>query len=100
MLTYTFKIITKFLRFGYIPSSGRNFSGVICIRHKGGSHMKKSYFIDFFRRINLFGFVSKIIKSINFTGFLGLIIYQNGLSCYNLLSEHMKIGDKIYSGYV
>lgn len=47
--------------------------------HKGGGHKKRHYNIDFYRRLNLFGYVAKILKTPFFTGLLALIIYQNVL---------------------
>lgn len=44
--------------------------------------------------------MAKIKKLYLFTGFLGLIIYQNGLSCYSLLAEKKKLNDLIYSGTI
>lgn len=98
MLEYTFKNVEKKLRFGYIPSSGRNFLGVICVHHRGGGNKRRNFHVDFFRRINLFGYVCKIKKTPFFTGLLGLIIYQNGISSYILLSEKVSVGDRIFSG--
>jgi len=91
-LSYLFKIVNSFLRIGYIPSSGRNFSGKICIRHQGGSRKRCYLYVDFFRRLNLVGVLSKIKKTSLYTGYLGLMLYQNGLSNYILLSENMHIG--------
>lgn len=33
---YLFKKIDRRLRIGFISSSGRNFTGVICLHHRGG----------------------------------------------------------------
>jgi len=97
-LSYLFKIVNSFLRIGYIPSSGRNFSGKICIRHQGGSRKRCYLYVDFFRRLNLVGVLSKIKKTSLYTGYLGLMLYQNGLSNYILLSENMHIGQLFYFG--
>jgi len=92
------KFLNKKFKIGTIFKSGRNFSGHICVHHKN-SGIKKTYsYIDFFRRINSFGLLYKIIKDQNRTAFLGAIFYENGLFSYIILSENLKIGDKIYSG--
>jgi len=86
-MEYRFKKVEKFLRRGYVISSGRNFLGKICVHHKGSEKKRNNIKIDFFRRINQFGFIAKIIKNIKFSSYLGLIIYKNGLSSYIILSE-------------
>jgi len=90
--------IGRMLRFGYVASSGRNFMGRICIRQIGGGNQHKKFYVDFYRRQNAFGYLSKIQKSAFYTGFLGLIVYQNGICNYTLLSENLCIGERIYSG--
>jgi len=99
-LKYFFKFIEKKLRIGFVSNSGRNFLGVICVHHRGGGSKKKSYFVDFFRRLNSFGYIIKILKVPFYSSFLGLIVYQNGLSCYTLLSEQITIGSRIFSGFL
>jgi len=98
VLFYTLTLLKNFLRIGFIPSAGRNFMGQICIRHRGGALKRRKYYVDFFRRINLIGYIIKIQKTPFYTGNLGLIIYQNGLSNYLLLAEDLYIGDRIYIG--
>jgi large subunit ribosomal protein L2 len=55
-------------------------------------------FIDFYRRVNAFGLVYKIIKDLNRTALIGAIIYENGLFSFIILSEGVKVGYKLYSG--
>jgi len=97
-LHYFFFFINKKYTVGSRPMSGRNFSGTICVHHKSGGNKNKYYFIDFFRRINDFGYIYKILASRDRTGFIGGVIYQNGLFSYLLLTETLIIGSKIYSG--
>lgn len=69
----------------------------MCSYRSGG--VKRNYcLIDFYRRINAFGLVYRIIKDLNRTAYIGAIIYENGLFSYIILSDNLKIGDKIYSG--
>lgn len=100
LLGYTFKSIIKNLRIGYVSAAGRNFFGKICVRHSGGANKKKNFYVDFVRRINLFGYVAKIQKTSFFTGYLGLVIFQNGISNYVLLSENVVIGERCYFGTI
>jgi len=46
----------------------------------------------------MLGIVYKIVASSIRTGFLGGVIYENGLFSYILLSENIKPGDYVYSG--
>jgi len=98
-LNYIFyNIKKKEISIGSRPKSGRNLTGKICVHHKSGGNKKLYYFIDFFRRINNYGYIYIIIKSQNRTALIGGIIYENGLFSFNILTENTKIGSKIYSG--
>lgn len=97
-IDYLFHYIGKKLRIGFVPSSGRNFTGKICVHHRGGGTKKCLYKIDFYRRINCFGFLAKQFKISFYSSLIGLIIYENGLSSYILLSENLNINMKIFSG--
>jgi len=90
-------LITKKLRIGFQFGVGRSF-GRISVFHRGGRLRKSFIFVDFFRRINSFGFIFKIIKTSLFTSFLGLIIYENGLTNYIILSENSKVNNLLFSG--
>lgn len=91
-------LISKKLKFGFVSKSGRNFSGKICVYHKGGGNKKCHLLVDFIRRVNSYGFIFKIIKHSLFSSLIGLIIYENGLSSYILLSENNNLYNKLYSG--
>jgi ribosomal protein L2 len=54
--------------------------------------------MDFYRRINSFGYITKIIKTCFYSSYIGLIIYENGICSYNLLSETQSNKFRIYSG--
>jgi ribosomal protein L2 len=100
MFEYSFKSVERHLRYGYISAAGRNFTGVICVHHQGGGQKRRGYKVDFFRRLNSFGFVSKIKKTAFFSGLLGLILYQNGITSYILLADKVNIGARIFSGSI
>jgi large subunit ribosomal protein L2 len=99
-----FKYLTQFSlkkqTFGKKNSGGRNFLGRVCIVGRGGGTKKKYIFIDFFRKINNFGTIIKIIKDLNRTGYIGLVFYKNGLTNFILISEYSKLGDTIFSGKI
>lgn len=95
---YFFHNLEKKLRIGFVKTSGRNFSGKVCVHHKGGGNKRSIYFVDFFRRINSYGFILKVVKTSLFNSFLGLVVYQNGLTNYIILSENVKKNSKIFSG--
>ena len=80
-------------------SSGRNFLGRICVQHQGGALKNRFLKIDRFRQINQFGRICKILRHFFFSGFIGLIIYDNGLCNFILLSEGLRIGLRIFSGF-
>jgi len=79
--------INKKLRFGFVGCSGRNFSGRICVHHRSSGHKRNSFLIDFYKRLNCFGMIIKLIKSSFYSSFIGLILYANGLCHYTLVSE-------------
>ena len=95
---YFFHNLDKKLRIGFVKTSGRNFSGKVCVHHKGGGNKRSIYFVDFFRRINSYGFILKVVKTSLFNSFLGLVVYENGLTNYIILSENIKKNSKIFSG--
>jgi large subunit ribosomal protein L2 len=97
-LNFLFFNIKNKISIGVRPKSGRNFTGKICVHHRSGGHKKQYYFIDYFRRINNFGFLYKILQCSNRTAYIGAIIYENGLFSFNILTENIQIGHKIYSG--
>jgi large subunit ribosomal protein L2 len=81
-------------------NAGRNFRGRICVQHQGGRY--KSFFIkiDRFRFLNLYGFILRILDNFFVTGFLGIIVYLNGLVGTILLSEGIKKSSVVFSGFI
>jgi len=97
-LKYFFFNINKKIIIGTNSKAGRNNLGTITVHHKCGGNKRNFINVDFFRRINNYGFVYKIIKDSRRTSFLGGIIYENGLFSYIILAENIFLGQKIYSG--
>jgi len=95
---YFFKKIAKNFLYGIVIVAGRNFLGRIRIQHKGGGQKVKYLKIDRYRNLNQFGVVVKIIKNYFYTGFVGFILYDNGLCSFIILAEGLLKGSKIFSG--
>src|SRR3546814_17950915 len=89
ILNYTIKKVLKKLNVGVYSKNGRNGFGRICVFHRGGGNLKKYRLIDFYRRLNLFGYVYKILYDPNRTSYIGLIFYENGLFSYIILSDNI-----------
>jgi large subunit ribosomal protein L2 len=99
MLNYFFfKISLKLVR-GKSFSGGRNFLGRVCVKGRGSGNKRLFRSIDYFKRLNIFGFVGKIIYDGNRSAPIIYILYENGLVCYNILIEGLKLGSTIFSGY-
>lgn len=97
ILSYIHRKILKTIKVGTYSAGGRNHSGHICVFHRGGAN--KSYkILDIHRRINLVGFITKIIYDAVRTAYLAFILYQNGFLSLIIITEGKKIGDKIFSG--
>jgi len=89
------KTLVKKLR----KSTGRNSSGKITCRHKGGGNKKKYREVDFKR--NKFGIKAKV-KSIDYDPnrnvHLALLVYEDGEKRYILCPKDLKIGSTVESG--
>ncbi len=93
------KIITatkplKALTKGFKRGSGRNFSGKVTTRHKGGGHKRTYRQIDFYYNKENIPFTIKTIEyDPNRSGFIGLAQYADGEKRYVLLHNSAKVGD-------
>jgi len=97
-LNYIFSKVGKSFKVGTYTRKGTNFSGKICVFHRGGGTKKAYRIIDFYRRVNTFGYVCAIKKDPNRTAFIGLILYDNGYYANIILAENANLGSKIFSG--
>lgn len=79
--------------------SGRNNTGSITVRHKGGGARKKYRIIDF-KRIK--DDIPAVIKTIEYdpnrSANISLIVYSDGEKRYILTPKNIKVGTKIISG--
>ena len=99
----TFDLITSTspetsLTFGYHRKKGRNNSGRITSRHRGGGHKKNYRLLDTKRnKIDIFGKVKTIEYDPNRNSLISLIVYQDGEKRYILYPKGLKIGQMIIS---
>lgn len=80
-------------------TKGRNNSGLITIRHRGGGHKRRYRLIDFKRnKYNIKGIVNAIEYDPNRNARIALINYIDGDKKYILYPKNLKVGDTIISG--
>lgn len=96
MLKYIVKYFNKNLSIGLCKKGGRNLSGKICVKGRGGGNKLVYRHIDFLRRINQFGIIIKKFYDRIRTATIGLIVYDNGVSSFTILSEESD--SRVYSG--
>jgi large subunit ribosomal protein L2 len=80
-------------------SGGRNASGKMTMRHKGGGHKRRYRVIDWKRdKENMSATVQTIEYDPNRTAFIALVEYTDGEKRYILAPQGLKVGDKVVSG--
>ena len=78
--------------------SGRNSSGKITVRHRGGRQKRYLRLIDWKRQIvDIPAKVSSIEYDPNRTSDVALLIYSNGIKNYILAPQGLKVGDTVVS---
>ena len=88
----------KSLSFGLSKKGGRNNSGRITMRRKGGGAKRLYRIIDFKRnKTNIKGTVERIEYDPNRTSFIALVKYEDGDKSYILAPQRLKISDTIVS---
>src|SRR5579872_1357200 len=89
----------KALTRGKNSSGGRNNSGSITSRYRGGGHKKAYREIDFKRRkFDAPATVERLEYDPNRTGFIALIKYPDGELAYILAPQRLRAGDSVVSG--
>ena len=89
----------KSLTAGLSKKGGRNNTGRITMRRKGGGHKAKYRIIDFKRnKSDIAGTVERIEHDPNRSSYIALIKYDDGEMNYILAPKDLKIGDKIIAG--
>lgn len=77
-------------------TGGRNVSGRITVRHRGGGAKRMYRIVDFGQeKLGLKGKIIALEYDPNRTAFLALVEYQDGEKRYILAAEGMKVGDEI-----
>jgi len=98
LLTYVLVKATHRFKIGIFKRSGKNFSGKTCVFHRGGGNKKFYRSIDFYRRLDSFGFICSIFYDPNRSSYIGMVLYDNGFFSFITLSEGTFKGQRIYSG--
>ncbi|MEC8561574.1 MAG: 50S ribosomal protein L2 [Pseudomonadota bacterium] len=79
--------------------AGRNNSGRITVRHRGGGHKQRYRFIDFKRTMDgIPALVSRIEYDPNRTAHIALLVYENGSKSYIVAPKGLEIGASLKSG--
>lgn len=87
-----YKPLTK----GKRRTSGRNNTGQITVRHRGGGHKRKLRLIDFRRnKFDIPGKVETIERDPNRNALIALVCYRDGERRYIIAPNGLKVGDNI-----
>ena len=104
MSGYTFDEITKdkpekSLLVAKNKKAGRNFRGIITVRHRGGGEKRQLRIIDFKRdKTDIPGRVASIEYDPNRSARIALIFYVDGEKRYILAPVGLNVGDTVMSG--
>jgi len=79
-------------------TGGRNSSGHLSMRYRGGGHKKKYRIVDFKRNKTGVATVESIQYDPNRTAFIALLAYADGEKRYILAPQGLQVGAKVESG--
>lgn len=79
-------------------TAGRNSSGHLSMRYRGGGHKKKYRIVDFKRNKSGVGTVESIQYDPNRTAFIALLNYADGEKRYILAPQGLQVGAQVESG--
>lgn len=89
----------KKLTEGQSSAGGRNNTGRITVRFRGGGHKQAYRIIDFKRRkLDVVGKVERLEYDPNRTSFIALINYADGEQAYIIAPQRLNVGDEVVSG--
>jgi large subunit ribosomal protein L2 len=89
----------KTLTEGKSSKGGRNNTGRITVRFRGGGHKQTYRLVDFKRRkLGVAGKVERLEYDPNRTAFIALIRYTDGELAYILAPQRLSVGDEVVSG--
>ena len=86
----------KALTEGLSSKGGRNNTGRMTVRHRGGGHKRTYRKVDFKRRkYDVEGTVERVEYDPNRTAFIALVTYTDGEQAYILAPQRLAAGDKV-----
>ncbi|MBS7704064.1 50S ribosomal protein L2 [Chelatococcus asaccharovorans] len=90
----------KALTEGKSSAGGRNNTGRVTVRFRGGGHKRTYRIVDFKRRERLeqAGIVDRIEYDPNRTAFIALVKYEDGGLAYILAPQRLAVGDTVVAG--
>jgi large subunit ribosomal protein L2 len=89
----------KALTEGLRKNGGRNNTGRITLRHRGGGAKRRYRVVDFKRgKYDMVATVERLEYDPNRTAFIALIKYEDGELSYILAPQRLKAGDKVVAG--
>jgi large subunit ribosomal protein L2 len=89
----------KALTEGLRKNGGRNNTGRITLRHRGGGAKRRYRVVDFKRgKYDVVATVARLEYDPNRTAFIALIKYDDGELSYILAPQRLKAGDKVVAG--
>ncbi len=89
----------KALTEGKSSKGGRNNTGRITVRFRGGGHKQSYRIVDFKRRkVDMPAKVERLEYDPNRTAFIALIKYADGELAYILAPQRLSVGDEVVSG--
>jgi len=89
----------KALTEGLRGHGGRNNSGRITMRYRGGGHKRRYRIVDFKRtKFDVPATVERLEYDPNRTAFIALVRYADGELAYILAPQRLKVGDTVISG--
>src|ERR1700720_365825 len=89
----------KALTEGKLGNGGRNNTGRITVRFRGGGHKKAYRMVDFKRdKVDAPAVVERLEYDPNRTAFIALIKYPDGEQAYIIAPQRLRPGDSVVSG--
>lgn len=84
---------------GLRKRGGRNNTGRITARRRGGGHKRRYRIIDFKRnKFGVVGTIERLEYDPNRTAFIALVNYEDGERHYIIAPQRIAVGDKVVSG--
>jgi len=89
----------KALTEGLTGKGGRNNTGRITARRRGGGHKRRYRVVDFRRRkYGVPGTVARLEYDPNRSAFIALVAYEDGEQAYILAPQRLQVGDTVVAG--